>query len=396
MSVRFPQVDFYIGDRSLMVPANYLVSFTYEDTIAMNGDSWSLELFDKTWEILETDFIPSMASSADKQVKFRFGWGPERMSQFRYGVVTEFTPSEVTRAGIRVNVSGFDTVSGKDLSQERVEATYQGKISDVVQQIADKNGWKVEVEETVETSELEGRDGGKQPKVWRKNQKTDLAFLNELAQRAKSVSGQGSYRVYLDSQDESLLHFHPDRAVSEPLHRTYVVQTDNMGEVINFSPTIEGKSVVAMGGSTASVVYRDPTTRKLTEKTVSPEDPQEGVALGTKAMTKGGTKVKHVLPPVTEVEADSRVGAYYEALSWAVNKATLEVVGDPSLLPGRIISVIVKTSKNQKFFTSGLYLVEKVTHSLGVGTYTSQLDLIKNANDLGNLPTGKGTQQSGQ
>lgn len=397
MSVRFPQVEFNIGKKSLSIPPNHITSFIFEDTIAMAGDAFTLEFFDPTWEILDSDLIPSMAASVDKQVSFRFGWGASEMSETHYGAVTEFTPGEINRSGVNVTLKGWDSISAKDGSQKKVEASYQGKISEVVNQIAVRNGWKADIEETIEVFELEGKDKGKQLKTWRQNAKTDLAFLNELAQRAKSSSKPGAYRVYFDSQlDPPVLHFHPDRASQYPIHREYEVGTSSLGEVISFSPTVEGAAVVALGASTTTLVYRDPNTRKLKEQNVAPETFPEGVALGSKSMIKGGVKVKQVVPPSSDAEAESRLGSYYEGLSWAVNKSSLEVVGDPYLLPGRLISVIVKTSTGKRYFTSGIYLIERVTHTITPGNYTSQLELIKNAYDVGDLPLAKGTSPATQ
>ena len=233
--------------------------------------------------------------------------------------------------------------------------------------------------------------------MWRKTNKTDLAFLNELAQKAKAAAGGGGYRVYLDSsKDPPVLHFHPDRGQNYPLHRDYVVQTDRMGTVLAFSPEIDGAALLSIGASQSALVYRDPNTRKLQETVATPSTATDGVALGTKTAVDGTIKVKQAIPPSSKAEAQSRLDSYYEKVSWSVSKATLEVVGDPFLEPGKLISVVVKTPNNEKYFVSGIYLIENVTHTINPGEFTSSLSLLKNAYDVGDQGVRKGTVQRGR
>lgn len=393
---RFPQVEFFIGGKSLMVPPNHVTSFLYKDTIAMQGDAFTLEFVDPTWKVLDEDIIPSLRKNQSKPVSFRYGWGGERLSELRNGRMTEFIPSEITRGGIRIVMKGYDEGSASNSSQEKIEKLHEGNISDIVQEICTRNGWAADIEATKPIYELEGRTPGKKLKIWRQNAKTDLAFVNELAQRAKSASSAGAYRVFFDTETSPpTLHFHTERAQQFAIHREYVVQTDNLGEVLLFTPQVEGSAVVALGASNTSLVYKDPVTRRVEEKVATPSTFTEGVALGSRSAVEGGTTVRKVIPPATAEEAQARLDSFYEALSWAVSRATLEVLGDPGLKPGRLISVVVKTPQNQKYFISGIYLMETAVHNITPGNYVVTQDLIKNAFDVGDLPVAKGTVQRG-
>lgn len=377
----FPYLEIYIAGKPLHVPANYVMSFEYTDTITNSGDEFSLELFDPTWDLLESSLLPTLHHK--RQISFRWGYGADRMTKPRYGKIRSITPGAVTRVGARFTIKGLDEGSMTAVSKK--PKAYRGKISEIVVGIAKEEGWTSEVTETDDVLEANKRDKkGKFPKVWVRGKRTVLEFVNMLAQRARSGKTPGAFLAYFDSSVKPpVLHFHPAKGFQKPISRSYVVQTGRMGEVISFDPEVDAGAFTAAGLSEVKLLFQDPHTREQKEMGTSAPEFKDGVAVGKHPHVEGGVEVDYSLPPMTEEEMKARLMVFYDRLSNVAMTATLEVVGDPDLQPNSLVKVLLLTPRGIPYYTSGIYLCHTVTHKIQGGSYTCSLALNRNAVGVG-------------
>lgn len=385
-----PQVEFIIGDKDFTIPPNFIESFTYTDTMANTGDAFEIQLFDPTWELLDSDLFRNFDETRRK-VQFRFGWGPDFMSKYQYGEILKITPGAVSRAGVKYTLTGADIISTRNSAG--TPKVYQGKISDVVKQICVENGWASDVTETDDVMELAGRDEkgqvakGQVKKTWQKGNMPNLAFVNYLAVRSISKAKPGNFYAWVDSSTSPpTLHFGPSTAHEKAIMGIYTFQTDRMGQVISFEPQVNAGTFTFGGLASTKVTTRDPSTRKVIEKEVTPTTFKASVATGKRAHVASGSSQGFHIPPVTEEEASARIGAYYDRLSLSAMEAQLTVIGDPTVLPNNYVRVELFTPAGKPYFTGGVYIVISVTHEISPGSYTTTLDLKRQAQDVGGTP----------
>jgi hypothetical protein len=90
-------------------------------------------------------------------------------------------------------------------------------------------------------------------------------------------------------------------------------------------------------------------------------------------------------PSVEANELEVKANTHYTNMLNGSMRASLTVVGDPKLVAGRPIKVKVFTPDGDLYFTSGIYTVDTVDHSIAMGNYTSTMQLIRNSGDIGLL-----------
>lgn len=374
---RSPILDITIGGRNITKDLGVVESFEYTDTVKATGDKFTLTLFDSTWTLLDSSLLRDALESGG--VKFTFGWVGQPLPPLRGGRIMTIEPGEISLSGIRYVLQGLDDISSENVGAQ-AKVFKVDRVSDLVKEIAEENNWKLEI---VETDKIpiakEGKDTSN--KFARPSGMTDLSFLTFLASRAKSSKKTGRYITYVDydRNGKQVLHFHPSTAPESEVSRTYTIIHDSMGEVISFSPVINTAVYTHSGIQNLEVGFRDPNTLSSKVVATKPTDFKGEVADEGRVLPPDGKPIQKFIPSVETTEAETKLASTYSRLSSSVLTASMQVMGDPHLKAGKRIKVIVKTPKGRDYFTSGIYRIEEIQHSVSSGTFTSTMKLQRNS-----------------
>jgi len=359
------------------IPPNYIISFTYEDTVATSADTVNIELFDTTWTTIEDLII-----AKHNKLQFRFGWSLGKKSVWKKITVVSHTPTfEIN--GIRLSIEGYDeTVSSNDEAKTRDWSDKQ-YIHEIVQAIADENGWNYD-NQSIETTKKVLDEEGKS-KIFVQKQKADLSFIkDDLLKYSQNEDDLGGFLCWYDVDTNTLYFRTPE--LSAPVVKTYLVHRDRMGEVISFAPDLgDGSLQRQIGAINTRMVGLDPFKKELID-----------VNIDNKKSTDGKILLGEYIPD-QEIKSTGGAGRFFRKATLTSDAATIvakqrwferfnmfftaemEVVGDPSIKPGTNIGVICLDSNNSPFYCSGKFYVESVTHSIDNGNFISHIKMWKNA-----------------
>ena len=74
---------------------------------------------------------------------------------------------------------------------------------------------------------------------------------------------------------------------------------------------------------------------------------------------------------------------YYDAVSKQIQKAELQIWGDPDISFDKPIAVSIPTPWGVLYPTSGIWTIVTVTDEISAGQYSTNLSLIRRAGDFG-------------
>lgn len=353
-----------------LVPWEHFEDFEHTDTIAGDVERHRLVLWDEEWDTVE-----NLILLGNEEVEYEFGWveGPQsnrfQAQVFRYD--PEFLPT-----GARLTVEGTDwsMVSNQQVKNRAFEDML---ISEVIEQIAGENGWDAVVEPTATTTR----------QTWLQTNLSDPKFIESvLLREAINEKLQGDYRFFFRGGRE--LHFHTGTYQSGGrIYRKYIFARERTGQMLAFKPHYNGELVTAMGGFSQRVVAVDPVERKVITHDSNDTTTPEKDLLGPKGIrAKGVTREfarLYPLPFDTQAEIEEWSRHKYSMAQQMLWTATAEIVGDPEILAGDLIEVLMIISKGpsagKPHPASGVFLVNVAIHKIDArGTYTTTLELNRN------------------
>jgi len=419
---RLAYIELGIAGKSLEIPPNNIIDFSYTEKNANGGNKFSMTLFDSTGTLI-ADLLsqnikesqpPAKGKAKEKTtqvstIDFRWGYDGE-MSKFRFMQITAMRPGTINRAGVTFQIEGNDLGTGTPLGLTRKTRTFKNVlrlsatesknigISDIVQSIAEVNKWTFDIDPTKIILEARGRSKVLEPQVYVQSNKTDLQFINELAVQARSFDNdeKGRYQVYFEDTNRiPKIHFHPHRAPEKKPIRVYRVQVSRLGEVREYEPEIQDAALITSGASVLEAVYRDPITRLCTVKSTGVKsrtntDPTLTAFKGAPAEDAYATiapdkKTRIILPSDSDEGVEAYLKNLHQLAAEQVVSAKLTVNGDVTLVPSRYVTVIVLDNKGRFFFTSRKYRIMEVEHSISGGDYRTTLVLNSSSSPFGDV-----------
>jgi hypothetical protein len=409
----FALSDLYIGDRVIVPTAPQRVNShdetggldlrleEFQYSIKSQGGNRALwRLFIRSWQDVEE----IMALAEQKQsCSFSFGYtdieggwvGP--FNARIIGITPQFLQN-----GYSVSIEAIDDGTYQNAvkgPQTRSWQAIDGHISDIVAAIAQMNGWDTCIEETVPMPK---------ERVYYQSQQTDLNFiiyvLAPLATSAVSRKhvtsdgggGFGPYRCYLTQSATTkriTLHFHPVSAAqgskADKLQREYVwggvsnAATHEYGTVISFNPEYMSTAFAVLGaskfqGTSIDVAYKNVNT--VTAQGTDLEDRVMNSKAGGRAVqvnlhndvpSRADTYVHHDIEYLKSV-----TGAHMFALRDLCFKASMEVLGDPYLIPFIKINVMVVRPIDGVLMYYDWQVVN-VVHTIVGGEFKTSMDLLR-------------------
>ena len=351
-----------------------VTSFSFEDRerkvdkVTITVDNFLLDQFDPSGAQIKKGDV----------IEYAFGYADGVMSPIREAVVKKVT------GGLSLNIEAHS----KDVLMDKVKRrkVYRNVTrSEVVQIIADRNGY------TVEQQAIE-RTGPILESISQSNL-TDAQFLRKLANR------QG-FEFYVDYDG---FHWH-ERNVSQAPIRTFIYYTDEgEGDILDWEVTNDitrrpGRvRVKAKNPDTGEEFVAEASDATYTNRTALQPTPQTEVVLSINGVT-GQTKWEQE-PKADNAYEHDEVDTHAETMEEAqiiankrfrksqqvAVKLRLEVVGDPQLVAKSVVMV------ERLGGISGRYYVKNVTHTIG-GDYKCEVELITDGFQKRGKGKGKGAE----
>ena len=303
------------------------------------------------------------------QVHVQMGYAEQILSMMR-GYITTIAPDFPADGSPTLTVRALDGfVRLKDSKPPEGEVTYKDKADwQIAQQIGRRHQLRVAVTET----------GPVHPLVVQKND--DAGFLQERA-------ALNDFHVFVRTDPdtgEDVLHFvtPADGRGSEPI-RTFVLawgslrSTDVEASLLEFKPTLAG------GDQVQQVTVRgwDPVTKKPISQTATADNtpgiPRVDQATGpaeakTLSGKEGRKEVVADRPVFSEEEALRLAQAMLAKRAYSFLTAHGKLIGLPDLRPDDDVEI---HGVGRRF--SGLYHVEKVSHTINKTGYLTEFDARK-------------------
>ena len=177
----------------------------------------------------------------------------------------------------------------------------------------------------------------------------------------------------------------------------FEVGTGRESTVINWTFQDAGLFQVLQSGATPQIALLaiDKTTNELIARTFGKQD-EEGNAIldenGQAVLDDGYNQVGTYLglssltPEGLNAMACSM---HYMSLALTKNTATLEIFGDPTMMPSKFCQVMVLTKFGQIHRSSGRYQIQTVNHKIQGGLFVTTLSLSGADSAVGNMARGE-------
>lgn len=357
------------------------------------GGEWSVTLFDKDWETVES----TVMSSKDMKAKFSYGY-TNGIKSPTYEAVISNVSSTLSAQGSTVTVKGVGFGALPMTDRVATKSYPPMSIDEVVKSAIEEEGYEAgHIEPCV--LDYDARTG--ENTRYQRTGETLFQFLNKLKDQAvcriHNISG---YEVFTDpptvAGSAGRISFAPPSCIGAAERadamREYYVYRDALGEVISFSPELDLTAIYGVGGglietSTIDKISKAPINKVYDPRTQTSEIQVDGKDSWLFLMQTGSRDISRELfiPSATEAEVVNRqIAMGYKARLVSGYHANMVIIGDPTVQALREARVIVFTNRSVKHYSSGVYQILGVTDQINNGVYTTSLELMKYSSSFGN------------
>lgn len=286
--------------------------------------------------------------------------------------------------------------------------TFKGKtISQIVEQICMDEGWEVGYIEPTKPIIVDGDH-----KIYYQSNIDSREFLASLAKEAISAkTGLGGYSFYFgdDIRGEwkgifkSKLYFRPLSFDKVPIRKYSYYYTRDSQEVLSFNAKTDGY-VGFVAGAFSTYLDEDGKAVRVnaTKNSISIVAEQQKQMIQTVLSSKSNKAVpiadrKYLYPdgqmtygglPYVGQQRDvmeAQTKAFFDAQKRNAFSATAEIMGDPGIKVYDTLDFRIYNRYGKLDFTSGLYIVKKISDSIAGGKYTTTLELSRSQHPVGML-----------
>lgn len=347
----------------------------------VNGTSQSLtfELYDDSAVVID-DAIVSLPAS--KEIQFEYGYYGGVTSPRYKANITKYSTKFKGYGSVCTIEAVSSGVVKAATSTDNLYKKYTGSISNIVRQIAKEQKWEIGVIEPSQDYQFEHIRHGEDP----------IAFIKSFSNEAISaVTGKGDYKFYLSSRDNK-----------DYVYFSTIDYSSKSDEILKELPKALSKSLdqydIFIGKPSERVISFEPEYGEALNALLGAKSgrgsavkPENNEPISTEIMSlahQSDIASNPLFNTVTKVIAQNtytfeqlvaKAKSNYDAANYLAYPATLTLVGDPSITPMSQISILVMTRAGLKHHSSGKYLVESVNDSIQNGTFTTTLNLKKNA-----------------
>lgn len=388
----FATLKLKIGDTTISeVPPKHILSFEYDRVTQTEANSVTMELYDETAIELEYE----IAKGKDK-VEFSYGYSGGRMSKTYNATIQDysiqFTPAGATLSIVAMTggVSGFSQPKSK---------TYENMdIHNIVIEIAKEENWTLGTVEGCKPvySEETTPDGKQVKRKFVRNNLSAVQFItNELIPYAISNSGQGDYQLYFDdSQKPPTVNF-CTTALKNELTKDSLENADvsfyelewgtgGSSRVLSFEPNYSGNLVANLGANKVEGNIINKLTNEMFKVVYDKDLAKDRPTSGNRSSIVPNEHMSLMSASSYSPDEAAKLAAnmWYHASNLAYG-ATMTIIGDPKLEPMSMASILIVNKDGLPHHCTGAYIVTQITDSIQGGQFTSTLQLLKNALNVG-------------
>ena len=424
-------VQLYMNGQDLILTNNrpqHLISFTH--TMETNAiASWSVELFDATFNLIEHDIWEQSTAGKRPILKFKYGYSPSGVeSPYYYSELAKVTPTW-GYSGVTLRLEGTH-VPGQNQNiptiwYKRDRAFVDMKISEIVKKLCLENGYVIDYDHFDETEPIllphDLNSTNPISKIFEQKGMSMEQFIKHclLPYAVKEGTKQGGYVLFIDHRtDPAKVRFYvpdkgPDMTCPGGIKREYTIRQDKMEEWVDFSYDLGYGPKEATGIFEEAHFSIDPTTGEYVFEKYNVDNQREfmrlyGQAYRRPQFTDEKNNVRMRPSHAPAILEDERKFFHrnhlIRKLRGKAMTATLTIVGDPrdDVLPGDFIYIHNMLPDGSPHYSTGCYLINKITHQITGGTYTTTFDVSRNAapqepstKDSSEHPVGNTSQTGG-
>ena len=229
-------------------------------------------------------------------------------------------------------------------------------------------------------------------RVYNRENMGPLEFINNILvpDAISSETGSGNYRAWTESKNgKTFLNFvTTEYQFKQDVSFNYIFNVGNdsgKSPVISFKPTYNIIPDVN-GGTSSTINLSADILDKFTNEMFSFNYGKGGSTFNlTESVKKqtGSDQVKYFSGTgYTQKELERMAANLWLKYSSLSMKASMDILGDPNIRVGTMVSVLCIMPSGIPHLSSGVYLITGVTHNITGGTYTTSLEMLRNTIDV--------------
>jgi hypothetical protein len=353
-----------------------------------SGPYWkgTVTLFDTFGGMVESLLI---AAGAVQYISIRWGWadGPGLDTYPEYiGQVLRIN-MEFASEGMRFSLDLANAAAVHDLMMTKVRSWPKDKLVchrtrkdndgslPIVQAIAtdEKNKWSTAG--TVEDMDL------RMTKEFQANGESDARILEAVAAEVRGANGK-EVLAYIDTNGNCHFRSQSEKPTGAIIPR-YRVLRDNFGDVIRFTPSDQTLLMMLQGAGDALYAAADGLTGDVLQIESTVIDGPSGSPIqvhSDSAYVRATDPMRKRLIYLAEADPEAfrrRVSTMYDVLRSRMLVASLEVRGTHCMRIMGEAAVDVLLPDGLLHYTSGVYFLRKLRHSVGSGGWTTSVEGTK-------------------
>lgn len=421
-----PYFQIQSGDSPITrVPPEYVRSIRYASSIEALS-TFEFDVIDPTYTTVEQLLLWSDVNK--RPIISRFGYIDNVGNVSGNWIQTRllaYSPT-LTHRGTEITTQCLIDVGNKVIEVQ--SKVYRGRISNVVQQIADDIGIDAEIEETNDDINEQSVDDRGGLKTWRTGGLTPIRFIREaLLPLARSKSSKSNYSFWITGvgsrEQKPRLHFHtleyPNCSTRVKGVKEFTYLVGSQDQVIEFKPNYDSSLLGAMGGGQVVMRAQDPITGQFVNSVENVRNNPDTIALGDGDRTILVPPVDalanedlytqagfHILSEASSADALARARNRWELLKAYSFTASIVLVGIPDVLRGSNVvrgtgtvdleandlmrvNVLIPNPPGtpdilpyRKHWSSGLYLVTEAVHEIE-SQYSVTCQLRRDQSEVG-------------
>ncbi len=397
----FPSVQLRVGDTPVTsIPPDKLVNFEYKNSTSSLA-TFQFTAVDPTFKDLEDQLLLADDNALPMFMRFGYFQGASlRSREWVRGYMINYVP-KITLKGMEI-LANFVVMNDKGIVRVSSQQ-YAGRISSVVEKIAEYLDMVPEVEETNDDGNEASEDAGGGPRQWAVGTSPTIKFIRDtLLPNARSKSSKGSYDLFVTHEtgdSKPVLHFHTvnypgcSRRQGTELSLRYLAGQDDV--ITEFTPNFDSRMLGSYG------------VRSLVSDSFDPDTGQNRVTVDNTGVTDVETsllerkrhRAKSLFPPLNEsdpgdeTESHGRIPDHGDAISVqarAVNRwdtlyaasrtAGMVLIGFPEFVNlepldyANIAVMLPHLGGWREHWSGGRWVLKEVLHQIGT-SYMIQCQL---------------------
>ena len=349
-----PYFAIKIEDKIFDIDINYIKQLTVNRTMDDVGD-FEFNLVNLMDTSLENKFLKLFQAYTTTMppISFQYGWSLGEKSPWYRGYLMNYNPTFIPGGYMELNVVG--KLMGASATEERI-AFYKGKsISEIVAKIAEDMGWVVE--------ELDKSVPFTEERTFRVSNIGIVDYIRKELEPYATNAKNEPFRFYADVQNGGKTHIwfiSVNKKVGVQKNYNFFINMGNYGSVLSFSPKYSG---LTMSGFLQSAAIDLDTN----DVCVYGNEAKAASAEGSSLTIYGSTSPDRMGPLLANKWYQNNIGSI---------TASLEIVGDPTLVPWQSINVApMMADGSYHRFTAGTYQIRQITDTIA-GDYRTSMELF--------------------